>query len=177
MARFKTPEVEEQIGCNLIPMIDIMFLLLLFFMLGADMSQRDLEDVVLPQADQVREDPNTRGEEGTTTVNVHHRHSSADFNCPVNEAGGVCREEDHWRVAIHSREYTPDMMRSKLEEEANSELEDQVDPGAQKRLSRRKVMVRADRMAPYGLVQKIIETCGTVGLYKVEVGAAQPPKK
>ena len=28
---------------NLIPMIDIMFLLLLFFMLGADMGQRELE--------------------------------------------------------------------------------------------------------------------------------------
>ena len=44
MSRFKTADVEESVGCNLIPMIDIMFLLLLFFMLGADMSQRDLEE-------------------------------------------------------------------------------------------------------------------------------------
>ena len=35
----------EHVNPNLIPMIDIMFLLLLFFMLGADMSQRELEEV------------------------------------------------------------------------------------------------------------------------------------
>ena len=40
MSRFKAQEVEEQVACNLIPMIDIMFLLLLFFMLSAEMTQR-----------------------------------------------------------------------------------------------------------------------------------------
>ena len=52
MGGFKVPETEESVGCNLIPMIDIMFLMLLFFMLGADMTQRELADVKLPKADQ-----------------------------------------------------------------------------------------------------------------------------
>ena len=50
MSRFKSVEAEEQVACNLIPMIDIMFLLLLFFMLSADMTQRDTEDLTLPVA-------------------------------------------------------------------------------------------------------------------------------
>ena len=40
----------EHTNPNLIPMIDIMFLLLLFFMLGADMGHRDLESVRLPKS-------------------------------------------------------------------------------------------------------------------------------
>jgi len=176
VARFKTPQAEEQISPNLIPTIDVMFLLLLFFMLGADMSQRELEDVVLPQASEVQEDTNLQGEEGTTTVNVHHRHTSADFSCSVHAGGRVCREENHWGVAIRAKEYTSGTMRAQLEEEAKLALEDQADPATGKFLSRRRVMVRADRMAPYGLVQKVIEICGLVGLYKIEVGAEQPPK-
>ncbi len=178
MAGFKGPEVQEEVPCNLIPMIDIMFLLLLFFMLGADMAQRDLEDVVLPEASEVKEDENVRGEEGTTTINVHHSFAACGLHGRKDAAGKdtVCRERDHWRVAIRSRDYTQDTMRQQLQIEADGELEDQVDPLAGKRLSKRRAMIRADRLAPFGLVQNIIETCGSVGLYKVEVGAAQPPK-
>ena len=46
----------EHVNPNLIPMIDIMFLLLLFFMLGADMGQRELEEVMLPKAASMKED-------------------------------------------------------------------------------------------------------------------------
>ena len=53
MARKHGPSVKEDVTANLIPMIDIMFLLLLFFMLGADMSQRELAELVLPLADTV----------------------------------------------------------------------------------------------------------------------------
>jgi biopolymer transport protein ExbD len=35
-------------------------------------------------------------------------------------------------------------------------------------------MVRADRNAPYGDVQKVIELCGLAGLYKVSVVGALP---
>ena len=44
------PSSESEISPNLVPMIDIMFLLLLFFMLSADMSQHDQEELKLPQA-------------------------------------------------------------------------------------------------------------------------------
>ena len=49
---FKTIKAEEDVSPNLIPMIDIMFLLLLFFMLNADMSQRELEELTPPIATQ-----------------------------------------------------------------------------------------------------------------------------
>ena len=69
MSRFKSVDVEENVACNLIPMIDIMFLLLLFFMLSADMTQRVDEDMTLPVASKAKEDEK-KGNSDTTTLNL-----------------------------------------------------------------------------------------------------------
>ena len=56
MRKRAKPTVKEDVTCNLIPMVDIMFLLLLFFILGADMTQREQADLVLPTASEIKED-------------------------------------------------------------------------------------------------------------------------
>ena len=61
---------QELVNPNLIPMIDIMFLLLLFFMLGADMGQRELEEVRLPKAAEVKIDK-PEEKDGRLTINAH----------------------------------------------------------------------------------------------------------
>ena len=171
--RFKGPDAEENVACNLIPMIDIMFLLLLFFMLGADMSQRELEDVVLPKASEAKEESKIKqaGEGGRTTVNVFHRHTAGGGECAAFAAGQVCRDLDHWQMAIRSNYYTLETITPALTEEAKLEIEE-VKEG--KALSNRHVMIRADENAPYGFIQKVIESCASAGIYKIEVAAAQP---
>ncbi len=176
MARYKPPAVQEDVTCNLIPMIDVMFLLLLFFMLGADMGQRDLEEVVLPLADMVKEDSNQRETEERTTVNVHHKLESKGFACAVYKAGNICRDESHWLIAIRGKEFTRDTINLQLQVEADLDREAEPDKASGRRLSKRKVMVRADQGAPYGYVQKVIEACALALIYKIEVGAAKPPK-
>ena len=173
MSKRKPPPLKEDISPNLIPMIDIMFLLLLFFMLGADMGKREMEEVILPLADKIKEDDGKRGPEPETTINIHH---APDITCAVNSNGGVCREQGHWLWSIRGKDYDKDTLKSQMQIEADSDLEAEVDPEAKKRLSRRKVLVRADRTAPYGDIQKVIEICGTTGIYKIAVGAAKPPK-
>ncbi|MBI1850773.1 MAG: biopolymer transporter ExbD [Planctomycetes bacterium] len=174
MAKFQPPPVEESVSPNLIPMIDIMFLLLLFFMLGADMSQRELEEVTLPQADMVQADSNTQTGD-LTTVNVHHR-TDHGFKCAVADGGGVCRDESHWLMAIRGKDYTRDTLNMQLQVEATLSVEPVADPKTGKQLSARMVMIRADQNAPYGLVQKVIEACSFANIYKIQVGAAKPPK-
>ena len=165
---------EESISPNLIPMIDIMFLLLLFFMLSADMTQRQLEDVVLPQASEVKEDAKIKGaEEQIVTINIHHS-TDPGQDCPVYANKGVCREVSHWRWAIYGQNYTKDTIKSQLQVISDLHKEATIDPVAKKQLSAVKVLVRADSGAPYGDVQTVITTCGTVGIYKVEVAAARP---
>ena len=176
MRKRQKAEVQENISPNLIPMIDIMFLLLLFFMLGADMSQRQMAELVLPQASKVPE-PKKPGEDPsdakTLIINVHHVMERGQ-TCPIYAAGGVCREQGHWMWAILSHEYDKNTLKEQLALEAQRDMEDHVDQEAKKVLSARKVLIRADSGAPYGDVQKIIELCGTVGIYKIEVAAAKP---
>src|SRR5262245_32469704 len=173
--RFEPPATEENVGCNLIPMIDIMFLLLLFFMLGADMSQRELEEVVLPKADQVHEESKLKAvnEGGRTTVNIFHKHSTGGFSCPAYDAKQVCRTMDHWLIAIRSNYYGLENIAQALDFEAKLELEDTPTPEG-KLLSKRHVMIRADENAPYGFIQKVIESCAAAGIYMIEVAAARP---
>ena len=176
MSKHAKPVAEESISPNLIPMIDIMFLLLLFFMLGADMSQRELEEVELPKADQVKEEPKVNTENTRrVNVNIYHTHTNTGSNCAVHEGKGVCRDMTHWAIAISANRFTLDTIRQELLELAALDLEENqpTDPKAVK-LSKVEVMIRADQNAPYQFIQRVIENCGAVGLYKIAVGAAQP---
>lgn len=174
MARRKVPTVKEDVQCNLIPMVDIMFLLLLFFMLGADMTQREQAELVLPTASEIKEADDVKTTDPTTTVNIQHRPDSSSFSCPLNAQNGFCRDAEHWIVVIRGLEVPRETLKAQLQEEADESLEPDVDPIAGKRLSARKVIIRADRAAPYGDINKIIEVCSAVGIYKIEVGAAVP---
>jgi len=175
MHKREKAKAEESISPNLIPMIDIMFLLLLFFMLSADMSARQLEEVVLPQASQVKEDkPDKTEGESTTTINIHHV-TEKGTDCAVYANGGICRDVNHWKWAIYGHDYTKDTIGPELTDIARLHMEPGPDPVAKVTLSSVKILIRADSAAPYGDVQKVIETCGTAKIYKVEVAAAQPP--
>ena len=166
---------EESISPNLIPMIDIMFLLLLFFMLSADMTQRQLEDVVLPEASEVQEDEKIKAvDEEVATINIHHAPDNKEV-CAVYANNGICRDAAHWKWAIYGHDYNRDTIGPQLVEIARLHMEPAPDPVAKVTLSGLKILIRADSAAPYGDVQKVIEACGTAKIYKVEVAAAQPP--
>jgi biopolymer transport protein ExbD len=146
--------IQEDITPNLIPMIDIMFLLLLFLMIASDMGQRELESVRLPVADSVIPD---KTEEERLTINVYH----GPDTCNLYEAGVTCREDRHWRIGIKGTDYADmDKLLAVLKKEG----------------SERKVMIRADGAGPYELPQKVMHLCTQAGMYRIEVGAAQAVK-
>src|SRR4051812_21814763 len=88
---------QESINPNIIPMIDIMFLILLFFMLSADMGNRELEEVILPLADNVQEDKDSDGKSRPITVNCYHDY---DVNCSNYGPNKICVDDNHWRIGI-----------------------------------------------------------------------------
>jgi biopolymer transport protein ExbD len=159
MSRFKSVDVEENVSCNLIPMIDIMFLLLLFFMLSADMSQRVNEDMKMPEADMVKEDPKKKEGYESTTVNL-------------------VGEMDNWFVKIAGHGY-PDWENLKLalHDLAHQAGEEETGNPAGTYFSTRAIMLRADADAPYRAVQRLIQMCSKAGFYKIEVVATKPPPK
>lgn len=155
--RVTKPQVPEHVNPNLIPMIDIMFLLLLFFMLGSDMGQRELEEVRLPKGEMVVVDPPGQAQ-GRITVNVYH---GTKGQCPPYEDAKTCRDGGHWKTGVAGADYTAASLEAFLRGEvARTSAE-------------RKVMIRADAAAPYGLAQQALNACARAGLYQVQVGAAK----
>ena len=59
MANMKT--VQEDAKMDMTPMIDCVFLLMIFFVLVIDLSQQDLEDLILPKAVFMEPDDDTQG--------------------------------------------------------------------------------------------------------------------
>lgn len=160
----RMPAIQEELSPNLIPLVDIMFLLLLFLMLGADMGQRQFETVILPVASEVKEDKDV-DKGGTTIVNVYHKF---DGPCKNYKDGGICAERAHWSIGIRGQDYTPASIATQIKQEADMNR-DKTNVA----LSERKVMIRADQAALYEYVQKVIEACALAGLYKIEIGAAE----
>ncbi|NUN49634.1 MAG: biopolymer transporter ExbD [Candidatus Brocadiae bacterium] len=176
-AKAKPVDVDEATSLNLVPMVDIMFLMLLFFMLGSDMGQRELEAVTLPLASTIKEDKGDAPKEGRTTINVYHdikRGATCETYAKADK-DAICRNDEHWKVGIRGHDYNPkikeevDKLRGLLKrdsEEGKSSVTDRV--------SERLVMIRADAKAPYGAVQQVMNVCAECGIYKIEVGAAAP---
>lgn len=164
---------EAEVNPNLIPMIDIMFLLLLFFMLGADMGQRELEEVLLPKASSVKPDDKVPGQQADRLmVNVYHRYPN-EVKCDAYAKGQVCRDVKHWRIGVRGKDFTePEKMLGLLQKEANLPGM-KIDP-KNPQISERKVMIRADAASPFGMVQGIMNMCAKVGIFKIDCGAARP---
>ena len=176
-ALMKPPDVEEATSINLVPMVDIMFLMLLFFMLGSDMGQRELEEVTLPLASSIKVDKGDAPKEGRTTINVYHDlkrgQSCADYS--NKDPNVVCRNDDHWKVGVRGHDYNV-----KIEEQRQKLrglLKRDSDEGKASigdRVSERLVMIRADAKSPYGAVQHVMNLAAECGIYKIETGAAAP---
>ena len=133
--------------------------------------------MLLADADKSKEiDPNASKDDPESTINIHHDVDGGG-TCPVYDNGGICREPTHWKWSISGRSYTKDTIKEKLKELAELSPEAKPDPDAKRLLSKRRIMVRADRAAPYGDVQKVIEYCGQATLYKVAVVGALPQKE
>jgi len=130
MSKRKNASVEDPISPNLIPMIDIMFLLLLFFMLGADMAARETQEMNLPEANKAKEiDPNTNSTEPETIINIHHA-PDGGVGCGKYDNKGVCRDKTHWKWTISGISYEPDRFKERLKILSDLSPEDAPDKDA-----------------------------------------------
>lgn len=168
------PPVEESVAVNVVPLVDIMFLLLLFLMVGGDMSHRESTELMLPKADMCA--PADREAEGKTYL-VINIHPVKDATNDSERLAPWFREPTNWQFAIGGVEY-PEYFAlvDKLTEVAAAYPEDKPLEGTKdKYLSKVFVTIRADKDSPYGMIQQAMQACSVALLYKIEVGAAKPP--
>lgn len=167
MARKSRITFEALPGMDLTPMIDIVFNLIIFFMIVSELSNLDVEQVELPFADQAEKvKPSGVAEDKILQVNVM----------------------DTGIVKVRSKPYTADPQQKgsarhawlgdMLEAEAagyEREPPDPSNPNVQP--SKLRINIRADKRSPFKHVQFVFDLCVKNGIYKTSLGATQDEPK
>ncbi len=141
----------EPIKLDMTPMIDVVFQLIIFFMLVTDMSQQDMADLKLPYAQQAQKDELLKGR---LTFNLHKDGVIEIKRDPKGTMDDV--NTQNWVRGFLQRE----VVKGKREADGTSE---------------RAILIRADKATEFKHVQKILRVCGENGIriYKIHLGASQ----
>ncbi|MHC5209382.1 MAG: ExbD/TolR family protein [Planctomycetota bacterium] len=143
---------QDAIKMDMTPMIDVVFQLIIFFMLVTDMTQQDLAELKLPVAQMAAKDET---EEGRMTINVL-KEGEIEIKrvkyATLDDAGAVS--------ALRSF-LAREVALGKKEPDGTSE---------------RALLIRADQHTEFKHIQKVMRICGENGIrvYKIHLAAAQP---
>jgi biopolymer transport protein ExbD len=145
--------VLEKDNMNMTPMIDMVFNLLIFFMLITDLKQKDLAEMTLPVAYMAEEDKNQETDDRVVlNVDVYGGLMWKGKNVSMDELGTVLAT-------------ARDKYELKMRQEGKSGLEDL--PGGGK-ASKLYVLLRADKDAPWQHVQWLMTIMSEQKLYKLQ---------
>ncbi|TET39097.1 MAG: biopolymer transporter ExbD [Planctomycetota bacterium] len=163
MAKKKAEDFEHKIDMNLTPMIDVVFLLLIFFMIVSELSALDAEQMTLPWAHMAKPpDPAALAAQkhGLVVINVLKP-------TDPNEAG---------IIRIRGKKLDKEKLREHLRAAANSVPWENT----KKRISTLRVLIRADMECRYEAVQIVFDACQVNGIYKTEIAGSgkyvSPPR-
>ena len=149
----KVAKADEDLdlGMNMTPMIDIVFQLIIFFMVVTELATLDLERLTLPYAK-------------STDTSKDRIDTSAKITVNVTKKGDI---------KIKRAKYTDEQLREfiRYEAEAAGKEENDQAPGTQ--VSRLQVLIRADRDARYEGVQRVFDACQKWGVYKTSVATTE----
>ena len=152
MSRAVKKMMAEKAEVNMTPMIDVVFLLLIFFMVVVDLTQQDLADLTLPLAFTAQQDK-SNDEDKRYIVNVDKR--------------GF--------IMYKGKDYTLSELKQLLNrlKRHYGKYKDFGKPPNIVKASELFVLVRADKDTPWQHVQWIMTIMAEEKLYKLQFGAKQ----
>ena len=159
MARRRTEE--EPPALNMTPMIDVVFNLVIFFLIVTDLTQKELELLTLPLADKAKEDKGIEEEE-RVIINI------------VEKKG----EPGQYHAIVKKQPLTHDQLKAYLRLRADSAREDVAVAEGVGKPSKIFVLIRADRSTPWQQVQWIMQDCADpdVLIYKLQFATRDETK-
>lgn len=162
----KKHEFEEMV-MDMTPMIDVVFLLIIFFMLITDMTQQDLEVLTLPKAKTaVADEPDPK--EFRPVINIRQTGEMIAKRevlfTPATD-GGKDDEKDLMGYLVNT---------SKLMKKDNFTPGDKSTPLIPDDF----LLIRADRFTPFHYVQRVMTDCGNqdVKIWKIQLAAGTEEK-
>ena len=143
----------EDIELNMTPMIDVVFNLIIFFMIVTDMSQKELEDLVLPDSKSSVED---KAEEQDLRVIVNITKSDKATYLQTREVDLKVKGVEYDLKALKSHLYKMAELKRDLTHDAKP--------------SEVFVLIRCDRDIAWREVQWVMQACAdqTVRIYKIQ---------
>ncbi|MBN2490620.1 MAG: biopolymer transporter ExbD [Planctomycetes bacterium] len=141
----------EPLEIEMTPMIDVVFLLIVFFMIVVDLTQQEIVLLQLPTA--VHAIPDKKPEQNRLTVNVTWD-----------------KREQQAAIRIKRTEMTLDELKAWMYPIARSKID------AKTKFSEIPILIRCDQDAPFRVVQQIMAVCADkdIQIYKVMLAAAEP---
>ncbi|MAG31571.1 MAG: hypothetical protein CL908_11855 [Deltaproteobacteria bacterium] len=186
MAKKRKFVPDYDLEINMTPMIDVVFNLIIFFMVITDLTQKDLEYLILPKAEKAVPDEGEDTERiiiniiNISSVNNQMRVKSGELDPalpPIMVGGKQIKNLDQLRAWLR-RKADP---RRYPDKDKN-----QVAPGLWP--SRKPLLVRCDQGQIFGWVQAVMQYCTFVPgqkreselalspmIYKLEIAVAEPP--
>ena len=136
---------------QLTSLIDVIFLLLIFFMCATELNKMENEAITLPLALKAREDS------GETLKN----------RVTVTIAQGPGTDANNkWELRIQRKNFNLQDLQTLIDKRAIENGKDD------KGICEMPVKIRADAACPYKYVQKVMDICAHSGVYKISFGVS-----
>ncbi len=152
------------------PMIDLTFLLIIFFIIVNDLTQQELEDLKLPVAQKAGHDDPPPGrpilnvmEDGTIIwkkQQIYWPGIQPQGTDPIRKN----RPDHYWLLAETMKLNFLPWMKYEKDEALGLDLPDEP------------ILIRADRNTPFRYIQRIMEVCSRkdILIWKVQLAASEP---
>ncbi len=162
--------VQQNVEMDMTPMIDCVFLLMIFFVLVIDLSQKNLEDLILPRA--VFQEPDDKPPENRPIINV------------LQNGSVVYNQAVAYDPKVHGKNYAPikelllnirkvGLATKKLhlkEENIGGKMVPLIDDP---------ILIRADKWTEWHFVGEIMKQCSQpeIAFWKVELAMSENDKE
>ncbi len=151
----------QNIEVDMTPMIDVVFQLIIFFILITDMTQSDLEELKLPVAENaVQDKPDPKIVRPVLNILTD----------------GTMKSK---RKELYDPEQDDLTAIERFLADQAALMPKKHDPGVNLELPDNPLLIRADKNTEFKYIQKVMEVCGKKGIqiWKLQLAAAEEPDK
>jgi biopolymer transport protein ExbD len=142
---------EEEISLNLAPLIDVVFLLLIFFMITTSFRQDDAIDLRLPEASSEQTQP----QEFTINISVS-KLDEIVVESDLTRFSGIAGNENR-QTLIQKVKYALDLLEKENPDKAGTSPT---------------IIIEADRAASHGRVIQLMDAISQLGISKIQFAVA-----
>lgn len=162
--------VQQNVDMDMTPMIDCVFLLMIFFVLVIDLSQKNLEDLILPRAEY--QEPDDKPPENRPIINV------------LQNGAVVYEKNVIYDPSVHGKNYAPikqlliDIRRQGLLTKRLTLKEENIG-GKMVGLIDDPILIRADKWTEWNYIGEIMKQCSQpeIAFWKVELAMSEQDKE